>query len=108
MRDIIFSAILIAATVGLIYLIRLLSSDIGSECVRPRADMRIYFDRSCECLEYTLSRLYVCSALRELDLHVTVVDCIATPESRQWLLTLRTKLKRDFEIVTEEKSDGTK
>ncbi len=106
MRDIIFSVILIAATIGLIYIIRLLSADFQNVCERPRADMRIYFDRSCECLEYMLGRIYSCSSLSDLNLRITIVDCIGTSESRQWLLALRTKLRRDFDIVLEEECDG--
>ena len=107
MRDVVFSAILIAAAVGLIFIVRLLTSDFRPSCPRPRADMTVYFDSGCECLEYILEKIYSSSALRGLDLHITVADRIATPESGQWLEALRKKLKRDFDIVPEEKSGGT-
>ena len=107
MRDFIFALILIAATIGLIYLIKLLSGSFGGTCSRPRVDIRIFFDKNCECLEYNLDRIYSCTALREVDLTVTVVDCVATEESRQWLRALSVKLKKDFKIVTEDESGGT-
>lgn len=107
MRDIIIALILIAATISLIWVIRLLSADFHKECSRPHAELRIYFDQNCECLEYSLGRMYSSSALRETDLRVVIVDCVATKESRQWLGALKAKLKKDFEIVTEDESDGT-
>ena len=107
MKDIIIALILVAATIGLIYMIRLLTADFQSVCKRPRVELRIYFDQNCECLEYNLDRIFSCSALREVDLRVTVVDCVATDESCQWLKALRSKLKKDFEITLEDERDGT-
>ena len=107
MRDIVFSMILIAATIVLIYIIRLLTSGLRSECRRPRVELKFFFDQNCECIEYNLDRIYSSSLLREVDLQVTVVDCVGTDESSRWLRALRTKLKKDFEIVMEDQSDGT-
>lgn len=106
MRDIITASVLIAATVGLICLIRLLSSGLGSVCKGPRVDLIIYFDINCECLEYDLAKIYSCAALKGAQLSVSVIDCVGTPESARWLEALRKKLKKDFDIITEEKSDG--
>lgn len=107
MKDIVFTVVLIAATIGLIYLIRLLSADFRRVCQRPRADFKVYFDENCECLEYYLDRVFSCLELRDFDLRVTVVDRVGTLESRQWLGALRAKLKRDFYIITEDDSDGS-
>lgn len=107
MRDIILALILIAATIGLIWIIRLLSAGFRTACSRPRVELRVFFDQNCECLEYNLDRMYSSAALRETDLRVVIVDCVATKESRQWLNALSMKLKKDFEIVTEDESDGT-
>lgn len=107
MRDIIFAFILIAATIGLIWLIRIMSADFRGSCRRPRVELRVFFDQNCECLEYSLDRIYSSVALRETDLRVVIVDCVATEESRQWLKALSVKLKKDFEIIAEDESGGT-
>ena len=106
MKNIVFAFILIAATVALIWLIRLLTSGLNSPCSRPRVALMIYFDKNCECLEYNLDRIYSSPALRDVELQVTVVDCVATEESSQWLKALGAKLKKDFDIITEDESDG--
>ena len=106
MRDIIIAIVLIAVTVGLIYIIRLLSASFQSLCNRPRAELSLYFDQDCECLEYTLGRLFSSAAFREVDIKLTIIDCVGTPESRQWLEALRTKLKWDFEIIGEVGQNG--
>lgn len=107
MKDIIIALILIAVTVGLIWLIRLLTADLRGVCSRPRVELKIFFDKNCECLEYVLGRMYSSAALRDTELKVTVVDCVATDESRKWLSALRVKLKRDFVITAEDESGGT-
>ena len=109
MNNLIFVFAIIAATVGLIYLIRLFSAGLQGGCRRPRAELRISYGSDCECLEYYLGRIFRCPELRDTDLSVTVVDLINTGESRKWLEALRSKLKWDFEVITEEesKSGGT-
>lgn len=106
MRDLTIAFILIFATVGLIILIRLLTPVFRNSCRGPRVELKVFFDKNCECLEYSLARIYSCPALRDSELSVTVADCIGTEESALWLETLRKKLKKDFIIVTEEESGG--
>lgn len=107
MRDLVFSLVLILATVGFIALIRLVTGGIKSPCSRPTGVLKVYFDENCECLEYTLGRILNSTALTSLNLRVTVVDKINTEESRKWLTELQRKLARDFEIETEGDRDGT-
>lgn len=104
MRDAILTIAVLFFTAALIYIIRLLTADRFSGCHRPRARFTVYYDYGCECLEYSLGRIYGSRAIGEYELEVEVVDMICTAESRQWLNELRRKLKKDF-IISEGKSD---
>lgn len=104
MKDLVITLALIAATVAVICLIRLLTLSFREVCRRPRAALRLYFDSDCECIEYILGRIYSSSAMKELELSVTVIDCVATEDSRRWLYELRKKIGKDFLIITEEES----
>ena len=105
-KDIIIALALIAVTAALIGIIRLFISAVKIPCKTPKAELRIYYDSDCECLEYTLERIYSCGELGQLDLRVLVVDRIGTEYSREWLKALRRKIKRDFKIVLEDESGG--
>ena len=98
MRELLFTVVLILATAGFIALIRLVTKGMTGTCSRPCVELRIIFDEHCECLEYTLGRIYKSPALSATDLQVIVVDKINTEESVEWLSELRKKLKADFEI----------
>lgn len=102
MRDLIISLILVASTIALICIIRLLTDFLRPAAPRTRVDISVYFDESEGCLEYSLGKIYTSPCFRDADLRVTVVDCINTEESRRWLETLRVKLRRDFEISAKE------
>lgn len=106
MRDIAVLLILLASTIALIGLVRLLTSLLSPDKKRIKAEVRVYFDDSDSCLEYTLGRMYSASAFKNADLHVAVVDCVDTDESRQWLEALKRKLRRDFDIVKEGENNG--
>lgn len=106
MRDIVFTFVLILATVGLIALVRLATKGMKAACHRPNAELRIVFDENCECLEYTLSRILNSAVLDSLNLRVVVVDSINTRESLRWLGELRRKLDYNFDIETEEDRNG--
>lgn len=106
MRDIVFTFVLILATVGLIALVRIATKGMRDICKRPKAELRIVFDENCECLEYTLGRVIHSSVLDSLDLRVVVIDSINTCESSRWLGGLRRKLGYDFDIETEVDRDG--
>lgn len=99
MHNLIITLILIAATIALICVIRLLTALFRTVPMRQRVDLTVYFDDSSGCLEYLLGKMYSSNCFRGADLWVTVVDCIDTEESRKWLKSLRVKLRRDFEIV---------
>ncbi len=108
MTDLLIASVLIAATVGLICMIRLFVSGKKSACSRPSAELVIYFDENCGCLEYILGRIYSCSALNDLDLKVIVFDAVGTEESAEWLEALKRKIKQDFTVILEEERDGRK
>lgn len=106
MRDIVFTFVIILATVGLIALIRFVTKGMKTRCRRPSGELRIFFDENCECLEYTLGRILNSSALDSLELRVIVVDTVNTDDSRKWLYELRRKLSYDFETETEDDRNG--
>lgn len=108
MRDILFTAAILFATAALIILLRAFTKNIGSACKRPHAELTVYFDENCECLEYTLGKLIRSSELRGLELSLSIVDTLNTEESRRWLTELRKKLGADFEILTEGERNGIK
>ena len=106
MRDIVFTFVIILATVGLIALIRLATKGLKDQCRRPKAELRIFFDENCECLEYTLGMMLNSSALESLNLRVVIVDTVNTDDSRKWLCELRRKLGYDFDTETEDDRNG--
>lgn len=106
MPDLIFILILTASTAVLIALIRLAVGLLKRPCEKPEAELRVFFDDGCECVEYTLSRFVKSPALRDFRLHLTVVDRIGTLESEAWLNELKRKLGFDFIIETEANTDS--
>lgn len=105
MPDIIFTAALILFTALLIALCRFAAGFIGTPCHRPSAELRLYFDENCECIEYTLGKIAKSRALSDYDLKIVIVDRICTEESRMWLSELKRKLRLDIIIETEADRD---
>lgn len=108
MRNLVITLILLASTILLICLIRLLTAVFKPRPSRPRVELRIFFDDAGGCLEYLLGQMFSAGCFRNTDLRVTVIDCVNTEDSRQWLSALRVKLRRDFDIVTLDGMDGEK
>lgn len=106
MRNLIITLVLLTSTIALICLIRLLTVLFRPRLKRPRVELRVFFDDSGGCLEYLLGRMFSAGCFRDTDLRVTVIDCVNTEESRQWLSALRVKLRREFNI--EKCRDGEK
>lgn len=98
MKEILFTLILLAATVAMIALIRLIIGIQKPRCPGPKAELRIIYDENSECLEYTLGRILDSSALENMDLKIIIVDTIDTCESARWLAELRHKLGAEFII----------
>ncbi len=98
MTDIIAVIILAASTAALIGLIRLIIGSAAHGCKKPEASLRIYYDERCECLEYILGQILRSRAVSELDLRLTVVDTVNTPESEEYLIALRRRLNADFTV----------
>ena len=105
MTDVIITLSVLFFTAALICIIRLLTANKYRGCRGPRAKITVYYDVGCECLEYTLGRIIRDPAFGGFNTEIKVVDKIGTSQSRAWLEQLRKKLKTDFEIISEDKSD---
>lgn len=108
MRNLIITLILLTSTIALICLIRLLTALFRQQPRRQRVELRVYFDDTSGCLEYLLGKMFSSGCFRDTDLRVTVIDCVDTEESRQWLSALRVKLRRDFDIERLDRLGGEK
>lgn len=101
MKEIIYSAVLIAFTAALIGIIRIITGRMGKECGKPEGYLRLYYDDGCGCLEYILWKILRSDILRHADIRIEVCDRVNTEDSRKWLMELQKKLGYGFDIETE-------